>query len=244
MAERLTVEEASVAYVDAMRNVLPAGPGVCARCKTFIGLGYTYCYRCLELPNNLDAIVAITYSEHLGQMHLALRSYKEDVGPPQRYAMVRLGAVLWRFLDAHEACVAHAAGVERFDVVTTVPSSTRARDEVRGNLRTMVGWWAGDRFERLLYPSDLVGPGREYRPERYTCAAAPPRVLLIDDTWAGGGHAQAAGDALRQAGAENIGFVCIGRHVNPSWEVTDEETCADRLAALPRAFDWTTCAVH
>jgi predicted amidophosphoribosyltransferase len=244
VAEQITVEEASAAYAGAMRNVLPAGPGICAVCNTFIASGYTYCYRCNDQPDLLDAIVPITYSEHLGQMHVALRNYKEAIGPPQRYAMVRLGGVLWRFLDEHESCIANAAGVDAFDVVTTVPSSTRARDDARGNLRTMVGWWAKDRFERLLRPTDRVPPGRDFHPNRYESERPPSSVLLVDDTWATGGHAQSAAYALGQAGAETVAFVCIGRHVRPDWEVEDGETCADRMAALPRQFDWGTCAVH
>ena len=75
---RLTVDEASVAYIRSMRNVLPADdPGVCRICRTFIDPDYNRCYACAHQPDNFDVVVPITYSEHLGQMHTALRSYKD-----------------------------------------------------------------------------------------------------------------------------------------------------------------------
>jgi hypothetical protein len=136
----LTVEEASETYISEMRNVLPPGTGICATCKTFVGgQQYSKCYSCNSQPSLLDTVVPITYSAHLGQIHTALRTYKEPrSADAQRFASIRLTAILWRFLEAHEACIAAATGIERFSVVTTVPSSSRERDE-RGSLRQIVG---------------------------------------------------------------------------------------------------------
>lgn len=204
-------------------------------------------------PELLDAVVPITYSEHLGQMHTALRSYKEE-GPiqVQHYAMVRLASILWLFLEQHERCVAAEAGIqgERFDLVTTVPSSTRARDDRRRNLRWIASTGCGataDRYQRALVPTDRVPPGRDYNQDRYTASVAVhgQSVLLVDDTWATGGHAQSAAAALFGAGASRVGLVVIGRHIRPDWQpVKDGPTSAEILADLPKTFDWTTCCVH
>jgi predicted amidophosphoribosyltransferase len=193
--------------------------------------------------------VPITYSEHLGQLHTALRGYKDDFYPQvRRYAMVRLAAILWRFLERHEHCVARAADIGAFDIVTTVPSSTPERDERRGNLRTMVGWCGPleGRVERLLRATGDVPSGREYDPRRYVCdgSLAGRGVLLIDDTWTGGGHAQSAAHALEAAGAQAIGCVVIGRHIQPDWDLGDGTTSGERLDELPRSFEWNACAVH
>jgi hypothetical protein len=77
----LTVGEAAATYERAMRNVQFAGQGICAICHTFIDPTYDRCYKCASQPDMLDAVVPITYTEHLGQMHTALRGYKE--GPTQ-----------------------------------------------------------------------------------------------------------------------------------------------------------------
>src|ERR1700751_3660025 len=125
----LTVEEASRSYQQAMRSIALAGPGICGVCWGFVDPDYGTCYRCGHQSDNLDVMVPITYSEHLGQIHLALRNYKDGGSAGiRRHDAVRLAAILWRFLEGHEECVAHAARVAAFDLVTTVPSSKPERD--------------------------------------------------------------------------------------------------------------------
>lgn len=244
--EVLTVEEASAAYQAAMRNVLPAGSGICSICHTFIDPTYTKCYKCLQ-ANFTDVVVPITYSEHLGQMHTALRNYKDSPVPAQNYAMPRLAGVLWRFIASHELCVAQKTGVEAFDLVTTVPSSMPQSDDQRSNFRTMIGWCdpIKDRYQRVLMASGHGSMERIFDAGRYSVTERLDgmRVLLLDDTWTTGAHAQSAAYTLKNAGATHVGVVVIGRHIRPEWDV-GQEKCSDRLAALPRAFDWGSCAVH
>jgi predicted amidophosphoribosyltransferase len=252
VAVTLTVIEAAATYEKAMRNVLPAGPGVCCTCHTFIDEDYALCYPCNDQPEYLDAVVPITYSEHLGQMHTALRNYKDGYVQSQQYMTPRLAAILWLFIERHERCVARAAGAvgEEFDVVTTVPSSTRERDDKRENLRWIVGTACvptASRFKRVLTPTDAVPAGRAYDPERYVANERLDGldVLLIDDTWTAGGHAQSAGAAVKAAGARSVGSVVIGRHIRRSWEVVPGgATSGELFDALPRDFDWDTCCVH
>jgi predicted amidophosphoribosyltransferase len=245
----LTVTEASETYETAMRNIQPAGPGICAVCKTFIEDAYPRCYACgIRNPDHLDVVVPITYSEHLGQMHHVLRQYKEP-GPadPRRYAAVRLTAILWRFLEAHEHCLAQAAGIDGFDLVTVVPSSDQARDN-KNALRVMVEGCGPikQRFVRALQPTGKPPPGaRDFDAARYqpTATFTARRVLLIDDTWTTGGHAQSAAYTLKAAGAASVTLAVIGRHVRPEYGVQGT-TCGDLLAALPRHFDWDTCCLE
>jgi predicted amidophosphoribosyltransferase len=228
---QLTVEEASTAYVRAMRNVPPVRDGICAICKTFISVDYSRCYQCGHQPHRLDVVAPITYSENLGQMHLALRSYKDGVPAVRNYAMPRLAGILWRYLETHEECIARASGTDTFDVVTTVPSSTPEADEARTGLRTIVGWCdpVNDRYERVLRATGEAPPSRAYSEDRYmaTRRMDGERVLLVDDTWTAGGHAQSAGYSLRVAGAVIVGLVVIGRHLNPEWEVTPGVSSAE-----------------
>jgi predicted amidophosphoribosyltransferase len=244
---KLTVEEAAATYVRSMRNVLPAGPGVCAICGTFIQAGWTQCYQCEHQPEYLDAVVPVTYSEHLGQMHTALRGYKDGGTSTRSYAGPRVAAILWRFLELHEACVARAAGAQAgFEIVTTVPSSTKARDR-HNRLRTIVGWCrpVKERLDQLLEATDRVPTGRHFDSNRYAARRSlnGEHVLLIDDTWTTGGHGQSAACTLKAAGAGSVGLVVVGRHVRPDWEVGGATT-RDLLDALPKQFDWGVCRVH
>lgn len=244
------VEEASRTYERAMRNVAAAGPGVCEVCRTFIDPNkYSRCHPCAFQPDNLAAVVPITYSEGLGQMHTALRNYKDGQSRTiRRNAAIRLAAILWRFLGDHEACAARAAGVNGFDLVTIVPSSSPARDE-QSPFRELTGWIRPleARMRQLLEPTGAV-EGREFDADRFRPVddLAGESVLLLDDTWTTGGHARSASATLRAAGASEVALVVIGRHIRPEYEPVDGsgETCGKLLGELPESFDWTTCAVH
>ena len=61
-------------------------------------------------------------------------------------------------------------------------------------------------------------------------------VLLLDDTWTAGGHAQSAAHTLLAAGASKVALVVIGRHVsvNSTYQVEPGKTVGDVLDALPK----------
>lgn len=246
----LTVTEGSRAYERSMRNMAPPGPTVCPICWTFKDPEYSSCHPCsMGQPSVLDAVVPITYSEDMGQMHLALRNYKDGAQlSNRRFAMVRLAAILWRFLEAHEACVAAACGCSSFDVATVVPS-TRPDPKRAERLFTLarLARPVKSRLRRTLRATGAVA-GREYSSERYepTADVGGKNVLLLDDTWTAGGHAQSAAMSLVSAGASTVALVVIGRHVKPEWRPVqgEEKTSKDYLDELPVEFDWDSCAVH
>jgi orotate phosphoribosyltransferase len=93
----------------------------------------------------------------------------------------------------------------------------------------------------VLRPADSAADERRFDAGRYR---APQRidgsaVLLVDDTWTTGSSAQSAAAALREAGAEAVALVVIGRYIN-----LDYSDHRQRLEKLPRGFEWDTCAVH
>jgi predicted amidophosphoribosyltransferase len=246
VASRPTVDEVSEPYGNFMLNPVAAGPGVCRICRTFVDPGYATCFRCGQAqPSLIDAVVPITYSVDRGQMHVALRGYKDGHGKARQLFARDILAVLWRFLRDHEPCVAATAGAgERFDIVTSVPSKTRAADNARGVFRDLLSDHCGvtrDRYSRTLVATDSATGTREFEPHRYraTTPLDGKSVLMVDDTWTTGSTAQSAANALRLAGAHAIGLVVVGRHVRP-----DYADHGGRLKSLPRPFDWSTCAVH
>ncbi len=236
-----TVAELSAPY----GNFLLAprrGPGVCELCFDLTA-GAPRCRNCAGADRVLDAVAPISYSVAHEQLHHALAGYKR---PPTEVAArfaLELAAVLWRYLAGHEACVAAAAGTSAFDLVTTVPSSTRGRDaghplhRIAGELveptRT--------RFERLLLRSDARLPPRTSSAEKFASLKRLENrsVLLIDDTWTTGASARSAAAALRQAGASVVAAVIIGRHLHRNWGHNNRT-----LRALPAPFDWDDCALH
>jgi predicted amidophosphoribosyltransferase len=217
------------------------GPDVCGICFNFTA-GYSRCYACAHGETWLDVVAPISYSVAREQLHHALASYKRLTGEIARRLGAELAAVLWRYLVQHEQCVARAAGTEAFELVTTVPSGDRGRDE-RHPLRRIVGEIVGPtrtRHERLLERSQLEVAPREFDREKFRTARAlnGEAVLLIDDTWTTGSNAQSAAAALKSAGAGPVAAVVIGRHLNREWHENDR-----RLRGITRPFDWDRCAL-
>jgi len=190
----------------------------------------------------LDAIVPIAYSVAHEQLHHDLVRYKRGADPWVEIATARLALILRRFLAAHEACVAAAAGVDRFDLVAAVPSGVAGRDE-HHPLRRIVGELVAStavRHERLLRRSGADLRPRGFDPGRYEAVRplAGASVLLIDDTWTTGASAQSAAAALKAAGAGRVGAVVIGRHLNRDWCQNDL-----RLRRTAGPFSFSVCAL-
>jgi predicted amidophosphoribosyltransferase len=238
-----TVREVTDPYARFMRN--PAAPvrGVCATCKTFCP-GYEHCYRCSRQWSYANEVLPISFSVHMGQLHAVLRQYKDSKHARARAKLQRdLGALLWRFLRAHEACLARACGVPAFDLVTSVPSSSAERDRDHP-LPHVVGQICAptrDRYARVLQRSDKNVEARAVDPAKYrvTRDVTGRRVLLVDDTWTTGANVQSAAGALEKSDTAVVGVVVIGRHIHE-----DYADNAERLRALPWPFDWATCALH
>jgi predicted amidophosphoribosyltransferase len=235
-----TVDQLSGPYANFMIGPRP-GPSVCRTCFN-LTLGYDTCYTCANGVSVVDAAVPISYSIGGEQLHRALAGYKRLNGEVARRFTVELAAVLWRFLRTHEACVARAAGVEQFDLVTAVPSSDAFRDGSHPLYR-IVGELVGparDRYHRLLKRSGKESPARAFDPKKFV----PVRplegqaVLLIDDMWTTGASVQSAAFALRAAGADCVATVVIGRHLNREWRENHR-----RLRDLAHPFDWDQCAL-
>jgi hypothetical protein len=234
-----SVRELSALYENFMLAPRRA-PGVCQRCFNLTD-GYELCYACTRMENKLDVVAPISYSVAHEQLHHALASYKRTTGEAARRLGMQLAAVLWRYVDVHEACLARAADTDRFSIVTSVPSGDRDRDD-QHPLRSIVGELVGptrDRYEGLLRRSSVEVALRAYDPRKFTVERQlqGESILLIDDTWTTGANAQSAAAALQAAGAVRIAALVIGRHVNREWHENDR-----RLRRLPTPFDWSRCA--
>jgi predicted amidophosphoribosyltransferase len=234
------VDELSASYANFMLGPRP-GPGVCARCFDLTD-GGTRCYRCSHEDGWVDAMAPVSYSIGGEQLHHALAGYKRYAGSAARYFTAGLAAVLWRHLAGHERCLARAAAVDHFDVVTTVASSDVRRDGMHP-LHRLVGELVKPlqpRYARLLRRTDAAVSAHRFSAERYAATKnlGGRAVLLIDDTWTTGANARSAAAALKAAGAERVAVVVIGRYVNREWSHNDGQ-----LRGLARPFDWGRCAL-
>jgi predicted phosphoribosyltransferase len=235
-----SVRELSALYENVMLGPR-RGPDVCGTCFNFTD-GYERCYACDHGRLVLDAVAPISYSVAREQLHHALASYKRLHGDVARRLGASLAAILWRFLAEHERCVAGAAGTDGFELVATVPSGDRVRDE-QHPLRWIAGGLVGPtraRHERLLRRSGVEVQPRAFSPEKFTATRRieGSSVLLIDDTWTTGASAQSAAATLKAAGAGAVATVVIGRHLNRDWHENNR-----RIRGIARPFDWGRCAL-
>jgi hypothetical protein len=233
------VRSLTALYESFLLTPLP-GPRVCPTCFNLTG-SYDHCRPCSRQEAVLAAVLPISYSVGHEGLHAALAGYKRVDGTGARVLGIELAAVLWRFLERHEACLAGSIGIGRFDVVTTVPSSDAVRDQSHP-----LPWIVGDlcaatrqRYQRLLHRSRVALSDREFSDAKYmtTQDLRGEDVLLIDDTWTTGASAQSAAAALMAAGSGTVAAVVIGRHINREWGPNDQV-----LQTLP-SFDWSRCAL-
>lgn len=248
-----TVQTLTEPYGAFLIHPLANGTGVCEVCHAATPAAYNRCYACNEAVNEFpdgvaDAVVPISISIKREQFATELWRYKEiEDRDAKRILQLRLAAVLWRFLTGHEQCVAGAAGVEAFDVVTMVPSTGgRQRHPLREIAGEVVGATRG-RFVDLLKANPDIPTDRRVHADRFTVLdgeesveVAGASVLVIDDTWTRGGHAQSASVALKAAGARRVAIVVLGRHFDPDYAPNGTYLQQAREAR----FSWEHCCVH
>lgn len=218
------------------------GPGVCPRCLNLTDARGP-CRACRTTQHNLAVMVPISYSVGGEWLHHLIAAYKRDADPLVPDAVMTLARLCERFVSAHERCVAVAAGVDRFELVSTVPSGDRLRD-LYHPLRRIVGELmetTRGRYERLLVRSALPAPARGFDAGRYhfTRRLDGEAVLLIDDMWTSGSSAESAAATLLGAGAGTVAAIVVARHLNRGWHTNDA-----RLRALAAGgFDPGRCVL-
>jgi hypothetical protein len=226
----------------AHRETTQATISCCEVCGRFVTSRAARCVACARHPNHLAGIAPVALAIRGSAIYRDIRAYKNHFDPRSRVAAgVHLFSLLWRYLEAYESEVADRAGCTRFDLVTAVPSGDAWRDEERVDLRSLVascGPLAG-RYARLLRATgrgrcDRAYDSARYEPDsRVVSELSGRRVLLIDDLWVTGAHAQSAAYALLQAGATRVALVVLGLYVRLDWPVAPGVTYADCLAATP-----------
>jgi adenine/guanine phosphoribosyltransferase-like PRPP-binding protein len=72
--------------------------------------------------------------------------------------------------------------------------------------------------EAQIAATEALRP-RDIDPTHFWVDSLPrgSHVLLIDDTWTSGGHAQSAAMALHQAGAERVSLLVVARWIRPEF---------------------------
>lgn len=159
-----------------------------------------------------DATAFLTYAVAGQQSGHVMRGYKAGPEPVGEHRMVvRLLVALG--LARHRSCPARLAGipVTHWAIVPSLPA--KAGDHP---LHPLVAGLAPGSEVRLAATARVRYP-RAARTDHFRAdEPLPPgsHVLLIDDTWASGGHAQSAALALHAAGAGHVSLLVVARWLN------------------------------
>lgn len=103
--------------------------------------------------------------------------------------------------------------------------------------------WLLDQHETVL--SIGTQPAKHNRASDNAYLAAPTakdrRVLIVDDTFTSGSHAQSAASALAMAGAGVVAIVPVGRVISPAFSES-VKAYWERQLAIP--FSFATCCLE
>jgi hypothetical protein len=201
-----------------LRNAVRQELLTCAVCATPV-TGFRLCYQCQRWRGRTglaDATGFLAYAVAGRQSGYVMQGYKARPPVPEHRTIVTLLVLLG--LARHARCAANAgcAGQAPVPVThwATVPSLPARPGE--HPLHAIAGRLAPG-GEVVLGAAGEVEYSRDVDPGHFRAAAPLPagaHVLLVDDTWARGGHAQSAVLALRAAGAARISVLVAARWIN------------------------------
>jgi predicted amidophosphoribosyltransferase len=248
-----TVAEVTAPYGNVLVPILGPGQVRCAVCKSVVREGFSLCYQCNRQVNELsytaNVVVPVALSVKGGQWAYELSAYKNASSLAARQTMeVKIGAVLWRWLESHESHVAEAARVRNFPIVTSVPSTSgRLEHPLSRMLRNVVTPISCRYYDLLSANPSYPRGSREARDDRFTAHPLQGQpVLLIDDQWTSGGRMQSAAAALRMAGSGPVAAVALGRHFDPRPNGDAYLAAAQGYlqAASKQGWDWNRCCLQ
>ena len=208
----------------------------CPDCATPVA-GFERCFACGNRRSRAalaDATAFLTYAIAGQESGHLMRGYKA-VRPVAEHRLV-VGLLLRLALEGHTKCAGTLAG-RSVTHWTTVPSLPAKPDEhpLRG---LVVGHAHGT--EVPLAATARVQQPRAVNPDHFTCGVCLPEeshVLVIDDTWTTGGHAQSAVLAVRKAGAGRVSALIVARWLKEDF-MDNNQFIAD---LRNRDYDPSTC---
>jgi hypothetical protein len=150
-----------------------------------------------------------------------------------------VGLLLRLALEGHTRCAEALADlpVTHWASVPSLPPKSYAHP-----LRGLVASW-GQGVEAPLVAASGVQQPREVSADHFACPVPLSKgahVLLVDDTWTTGGHAQSAVLALRQAGAARVSLLVVARWLKEDYGDNKKFIAGLRTHDFnPRICPWT-----
>jgi hypothetical protein len=213
-----------------LRNTLRPSVLTCEVCDAPVGGGWSTCYKCGQIYRQstlaADQVASMIYAVRGRQSGFMLHGYK--AARPVREHVLKVGSLLWIGVS-HRACAGKILGapITHWATVPSIP----AKPPPHPLNRLVARNYFLDLPEVNLSAAPTAQDFRALRPENVVVQAVPSgaHVLLLDDTWVGGGHSESAAAALKLSGATHISILNVARWLDPNNETT--------AAFLPDYFD-------
>ncbi|MEV8337927.1 MAG: hypothetical protein EPO52_15285 [Herbiconiux sp.] len=244
----------------AYYNAPPAAPGLCQVCTApTTSEQYLLCSPCesaqssghqlahdvvplswAPMPEGLD------YGTHSysGQGYLDLRQYKTPEAVQTQWRRLRSLFIL--AFAKHSACIVPDSDSRAY-AITHVPSTSGQRNGTHPIETLLYGNFRDDRPRVTPEYVGEVGAPRAHRrqlnPSNWridpTQMQGAERVLILDDTWVTGGHAQSLAAAFAAIGV-SARVIVLGRALDPRRNDHGSYLAEHR----PALFDSSICPVH
>ncbi len=232
----MTDEDAVRQASGYLRNAIRGGRYTCARCAIPADR-YEYCLACQRSSARTDladAVAMLTYAVAGQPSGELLHGYK--AAEPDTGHRAAVGQLVRLALSLHADCPGELAGsaVSHWAAVPSLP-----RKQGEHALHEIVKRVAPG-GEVVLTAAQKVRRPRAICADHFEAEAVLPaggHVLLLDDTWTTGGHAQSAALALKKAGAGRVSLLVVARWIKPDF--FDNEWFLRKIAARP--YDPAIC---
>lgn len=207
-----------------LRNTRWASDYTCDYCTGIPGNpDFQNCYQCgndyAYRDETSDLRGFVSYGWDNSQSATVMYGYKDALGNRQAQRVVNV--MLFYALHEHFGCTAHPQYGQP-SMWATVPSlRQRPHPPV---LHSMTASLLRNMPEAQMVASADVRSPRSLRPENFTVISpvTAMHILLIDDTWTTGGHAESAAAALKRAGAARVTLLVLARWLDPRRGNTEE----------------------
>jgi len=234
-----------------LRNLVT--DGTCRRCYTPVD-GVTMCARCRRDDTDADAGLPdargfMTYASHhepIAQSGRLMWDYKSPIQlSASAQQTIKLLAAL--ALRGHRDCPRALLGTAP-TAWAAVPSLPAKGPDDHHLARILRSFARSNSTEISLRGVGDPESPRDLRAAHFAVLSRVPRrahVLLVEDTWVSGGHAQSAALALRAAGAERVSLLALARWLTPEWGATTAGWMKDTLSGVdydPSICPWTQAA--
>lgn len=211
----------------------------CEVCCTPVLPQYPRCVQCnkhLASEHQLaDRVGSLIYAvEPTSQSYLLVSNYKTNAAGPNM--LLQMAALLGLGLRGHATCAMKLAGAK--STGWAVVPSTKGRSTLHEYASQLA------QTESHNLGIEFLGCGRRDRnihPEYWKVDVArgiPDHVILIDDSWVSGAHAQGVAAALKAVGVSQVSIFTVANVLDPNWE-PNPSFIREHLA--PPAFDKLRC---